>query len=465
MLETRPLGEKPRGRRADKMDASEKHYPRNQNARPRLPAEDNVLITAVEIGMANQYILDLSKNVKRGLHEKARSGVYPAHAPLGYLNDPVASKGTKTLVRDPERWDSVRKLFDLMLTGAYTPKEIWRKAHDDWRLTTKNGGLVQRSAIYKTFQNSIYYGRYEYPLGSGAWHNGIHEPMITEDEYDRIQSLSGRTGKARPQSHTFDFTGMIRCGTCGAMVTAEKKTKRQKNGNVHVYVYYHCSWRTEVPCDERSVRDTDLLATITEVTNEISLPPEFHAWAMQWLKNDLGQDIQNDAKMAAHRKKEYDDALKQKDALIKMRARGELTEEEFANQKSELNHEIARLASLAENNGSSIDAILDKADKKLIFAVTAKEKLLNGVREERREVLANLGSNLSLKAQKLRMDIEKPLLRIKDIAKEVNDIHGRFEPPGTSGNAEDVERLYASSPSLRRGRDSNPRGRLTALPR
>jgi len=36
--------------------------------------EDNVLLMSVEFGMANQYILDLSKNVKRGLKTKAEKG-------------------------------------------------------------------------------------------------------------------------------------------------------------------------------------------------------------------------------------------------------------------------------------------------------------------------------------------------------------------------------------------------------
>ena len=36
--------------------------------------EDNVILVGVESGMANQYILDLSKNVKRGSKSKAEKG-------------------------------------------------------------------------------------------------------------------------------------------------------------------------------------------------------------------------------------------------------------------------------------------------------------------------------------------------------------------------------------------------------
>jgi len=44
------------------------------------------LLFSVETGMANQYILDLSKNVRRGLESKVRKGHCPSNAPLGYLN-------------------------------------------------------------------------------------------------------------------------------------------------------------------------------------------------------------------------------------------------------------------------------------------------------------------------------------------------------------------------------------------
>jgi DNA invertase Pin-like site-specific DNA recombinase len=39
---------------------------------------DNVLMMSVELGMANEYIRQLSANTARGLRQKARQGIYPA---------------------------------------------------------------------------------------------------------------------------------------------------------------------------------------------------------------------------------------------------------------------------------------------------------------------------------------------------------------------------------------------------
>ena len=84
--------------------------------RQYLPS-DNVLLFNVESGMANQYILDLSKNTKRGMISKLEKGWQTGIAPLGYLND----KENKIIIKDPERFNLIRKMWDLMLTGNYTP--------------------------------------------------------------------------------------------------------------------------------------------------------------------------------------------------------------------------------------------------------------------------------------------------------------------------------------------------------
>jgi site-specific DNA recombinase len=61
---------------------------------------DNVLLFSVDGGMANQFILDLSKDVKRGMINKLKQGWSPNRAPIGYLND----RENKIITIDPERF-------------------------------------------------------------------------------------------------------------------------------------------------------------------------------------------------------------------------------------------------------------------------------------------------------------------------------------------------------------------------
>jgi len=177
--------------------------------------DDNVILMYIEFGMAQKYVDDLSKNVKRGLKAKIENGWFPGLAPVGYLNHKVRVTGENTLVKDPERFPLVRKMWDLMLSGLYTPAEILRIANQDWKFRTrqsrKTGGkAIPRAVIYRMFTQPFYYGQFEYPQGSGQFYQGKHEPMITPAEYDRVQMLLGRKGNPRPQSRR-DAIGRETC--------------------------------------------------------------------------------------------------------------------------------------------------------------------------------------------------------------------------------------------------------------
>lgn len=217
-----------------------------------LPA-DNVLLMNVEFGMANQYIRDLSINAKRGLRTKVENGEFPGVPPLGYLNDRLE----KTIIKDIDRFSLVRKMFDLILTQQCYPAELARIVKDEWKLTTfkrkKRGGTyITRSSIYRILTNPFYYGYFEY---NGKLYKGKHEPMITEDEYWRVQSLLGKKGRPRPKNHHFAYGGMmIKCGECGSAITAEEKIKTNKtNSKVRNYIYYRCTKKQQDhKCSQRS---------------------------------------------------------------------------------------------------------------------------------------------------------------------------------------------------------------------
>lgn len=191
---------------------------------------DNVLMMSVEFGMANQFVRDLSVNVKRGLRKKVSDGWLPGIAPAGYLNTPDREKGYKVIVEDPERFPLVRRMWDLILTGNFTAPRIHQMAIKEWGYRTvqrrrEGGKPISRSAIYKLFSNPFYYGYFEFPAGSGNWVKGRHKPMITEEEYQRVQSILGKRGKPAPKRHLFAFTGLMRCGSCQIEYHSRDKNK------------------------------------------------------------------------------------------------------------------------------------------------------------------------------------------------------------------------------------------------
>jgi len=227
----------------------------------------------------------LSKDVKRGLEKKAAMGWMSGVAPAGYRNTPERERGNRIITTDPERFPVIRKMWDLMLTGNYTATRILETANNQWGYRTvkrrKEGGKpLSTSGIYKIFTNPFYYGYFEHPVGSGKWYKGQHEPIITQDEFERVQVLLGRPGKPAPHKRMFAFTGLIRCGTCHCRITASEKhqlicttckhkfsypnkescpkcqtaIEKMKNPTILKYVYYHCTRKKQsVKCTEGSL--------------------------------------------------------------------------------------------------------------------------------------------------------------------------------------------------------------------
>src|ERR1700689_5366559 len=107
---------------------------------------------SIIFGYSKYYVDNLSENVRRGMRAKTERGWLSGIAPLGYLND----KENKTIIVDPDRFSLVKQAWDLMLTGSYTPRQVWEIATQKWGLLTVRrkrigGNPISLSVIYKIF--------------------------------------------------------------------------------------------------------------------------------------------------------------------------------------------------------------------------------------------------------------------------------------------------------------------------
>ncbi len=194
---------------------------------------DNVIQMAVEFGMSTQYSIDLGKDVKRGMLQKAKMGWKPGIAPVGYLNDYGGIKGEKKIFRDPERFELVRRCWDYLLTGAYTVEEVFYLAVNEWHVTTVRGrkrrvNPIGLNTLYEMFHNTFYYGEY---VWDGQIWQGLHEPMITREEFDHAQMIISGNGKPRAKTHENPYPCLIKCKECNSSVVIDVKQKFVKREN------------------------------------------------------------------------------------------------------------------------------------------------------------------------------------------------------------------------------------------
>ena len=395
--------------------------------------DDNVLLASVEFGVANQYSRDLSKHVKRGLTAKVEAGYRPSLAALGYKNSRYREKGKEEILVDEDRFPLVRKLFEEMLTGKYNRLELLDVAEKiglsmrPFRNSpTKK---MSRNNIYTLVTNPFYYGEFEYPQGSGNWYQGNHLPMLTKEEYDRIQTLLGREGKPRRMHHKFMYGGgVLRC-PCGAGVTAELKIKKQLNGNVHIYTYYHCTRKINPKCMEKAVEEKELTKQISSNLQEIEIPQLLHEWSLETLKDMFEAEKKDRNNLWNQKDKERKDVVSKIDRLMDLKLDDVISDTDFKTKMRSLESQRDGVKRFMDDIDTRIDSWYKKAESAFDFAETAKKEFEEGSPEKKREILASLGYNLFLKDRKLNIEWPKLFLVLKEMNSGARDISDRLEPP------------------------------------
>jgi site-specific DNA recombinase len=416
---------------------------------------DNVLMMSVEFGMANQYSRDLAINVTRGLRKKAVMGWYPTTPTLGYLNSKTERKGEETILEDTERFALVRKMWDTMLTGAYSAKEIRVMASENWGLRMRSGAKMSQSNIYAVFTNTFYTGEFEYPKGSGDFYKGNHKAMITTDEYDKVQVLLGRKGRPRPKTHQFAFVGTMRCGECNMSITAEAKRKVQKNGNIHEYTYYHCTKHSSRACSQGSIEEKELKKQIDAELALLEIPESFHKWSLKWIKKELEKDKGTHGLTIESQQRAYGVVVRKIERLIDMRANEEITEEELRTKKATAMKEKERLSKLLADTDGRFNAWADNMETSLAFVAKARDRFNKGTMETRRRIFLAFGQNLMLKDRKVIFDQAKSYLPMKKLSAAVAEIHNPLEPRKSLANKGTVDSLYESSTLVCSRQESN----------
>jgi len=257
---------------------------------------------------------------------------------------------------------------------------------------------------------------------------------------------------------TCKISGMIRCGECGCMVTAENKIKKNKNGNVHHYTYYHCTKR-KGPCSQKCIEVDELEKQIKKTLAKVQPPEEFHGWAMKWLQNENEREAADRNAILSNQQKNYEVCVKKLDALIDMRAAGEISEEEFTRKKSEVNQEKAKLHELLNDTDSRIDSWLQTADNILTFAGDASEAFTERGQHARKVILSALGSNLLLKDKNIRIDTNSALLPLILVSSGSKQKIGRLEPAQIGSNKEKSGAFGSANPTWLGDRDLSPSSR------
>ena len=196
-----------------------------------------------------------SINVKRGIKTKCEMGWRPGVAPLGYMNR--AFGGVKDIIPDPDRAPIIAEMFRKAAHEGYSGRRL-KAWLDEQGFTSRAGKPVSLSQILVILTTPFYYGKFQYPEAPDApWYSGAHKPLISKELYDQVQMSRG-VYKGIWGSKTFAFRGLLKCGRCGADITAQDKYKTLKSGEIKRFIYYNCTRRKDPNCPEKYINEENL---------------------------------------------------------------------------------------------------------------------------------------------------------------------------------------------------------------
>lgn len=345
---------------------------------------DNVLMIAMQLGMANQYIRDLSENVKRGNRTKLALGEWPNHAPFGYLND----RATKKIVVDPVRSVYVQRIFQLYLSGSNSCGDISNILYREG-LRTASGKKVFKSHVHRILSCVFYTGLME---REGKYYQGKHLPLISKETFDRAQDVMNNRTRPRSQTLFFPLRGFLSCESCGCTLTSSLKKGHH---------YYYCT-NGKQKCDEHKsyMRETYLYEIISELLGNIGFS-ERKIELMYQAAKERSEAENNYTSKTVEDKRTYLESLKTKesrllDAFLAEQVPKELYDQKILELQNERTSTIKRIADLETEQPAFT---LEPIKNLFLQANKAQKEFLDGDNQQKREVVEKLLWNLSLKSK------------------------------------------------------------------
>ena len=248
----------------DELDV-EVHLVKENEVISRKSKSSEQFVHGIKVLMARNYSLNLAEETVKGMTEKARAGLYPSFAPVGYRNVDGAD-GKRIIVPDPDAASVITELFGRFAEGRHSLRALVRELNVEG--IKLRGSKLHSSIVHQILRKRLYTGDFDW---DGTSYAGTHQPLVTRERWQRVQDLldSRAKSKIRRVKHDFAYTGLVHCGHCGCQFVGELKKG--------TYVYYHCTGNRG-KCPEPYTRQEVLTREFANLLRGLVIPQPILEW-------------------------------------------------------------------------------------------------------------------------------------------------------------------------------------------
>ncbi len=296
------------------------------------PTPQGLFMLQVAFGQSKYYSDNLKQNIDRGIRQKLRRGEWLAKAPFGYVNN---SK-TRNIEPDDVRAKIIVRAFEEFATGRHGFKSL-AEFFADHGIVTKSGTPLGNASMYRMLTNKSYLGLTKH---YDEYFTGSFTPIISPDLFEAVQKRLKERAKPRKTKvgHNFPFSGLLRCGECGSMITAQ-----WAKGNGGRYRYYRCT-KKKGKCSQSYLREDLLVLQLKEQLQKISLPDDWTDYMLR-KTDEWNNEIKVSSGSLLGRIKDNErETQKKLDDLVTLYLDGDIPKENYLTKKNELLKEKVSLA-------------------------------------------------------------------------------------------------------------------------
>jgi DNA invertase Pin-like site-specific DNA recombinase len=254
------------------------------------------LMYSIKQEAKHQFLKDLSRNVTRGQLEAARAGSWIGGIPYAYrLEGPHKNK--RLVLGDPSEIRVVKRIFKEFVEEGRSMTNIAERLSAAGVLSPGGRNRFRYDAVQVILQNPVYTGdyvacraangkyhvirkgtvapsngkRHRNPEEDWIVHRDHHEPIIDRETFAKAQAIFAehKTGHCpyAPEENPFLFSGLLRCGKCGAILWGMRGGSHKQADRPR---YYECGNAKraqrgeEAKCAGTTVREDRVLQVIAD---------------------------------------------------------------------------------------------------------------------------------------------------------------------------------------------------------
>lgn len=187
---------------------------------------------------------------------------------------------------------------------------LHQSAHATTRyINDKYNMNLTHTHLIRLFRSTILKGEYR-------TNTAYCEPLLTSEEWDKLQATINRNIKHASKKNTYLFTGLLKCPVCGKRLGGCYDGKRK---------YYRCPQHLYGTCD------------MTHNVNE----KKVEQWLLENIEEDFKVNVIMKPKVKTEDPKKYKDRLSRLNDMYLM---GNITQKEYKDKSAELQKKIAELS-------------------------------------------------------------------------------------------------------------------------